>query len=140
MNTFTRAVVIPSAGFILLWLIFLTLCFIFCPGIIGLYQWRIALLDRWDLCEKTDEFVESLDTTYEHYGVRNAQDHEVITEYGTYRIMPFGRLINVKILASDNDREAYVFLEQYLSSHYAQDKRVRDVYICGGGTVMVDCR
>jgi len=48
-------------------------------------------------------------------------------------------LINVKILKVVEDEE-YEDLKEDLKSHYKGDKRVNDVYICQGGTVMIDCR
>jgi hypothetical protein len=50
-----------------------------------------------------------------------------------------GRLINVKIdsMASDDDYEQ---LRQALAAHYSADGRVKQVYRCHAGTIMIDCR
>lgn len=53
--------------------------------------------------------------------------------------MPSGRLIIVKFLdAADNKN--YTELKEDLSDHYSGDKRVNEVYINQGGTVVIDCR
>ena len=53
--------------------------------------------------------------------------------------MPTGRLINVRIEKSVNDSE-YEKLKNVLKEHYRNNINVNDVYICGGGTIMIDCR
>ena len=50
-----------------------------------------------------------------------------------------GRLINVRIEREVASSE-YENLRQILESHYSGDSRVNQVYICEGGTVMIDCR
>jgi hypothetical protein len=91
------------------------------------------------LYKETDFFVESLESTYVSYGIVGGLDDQKITEDGMYQITPIGRLVNVKILvnvpSSDYDK-----LKKELKEHYKDDYRVRDVYICGAGTVMIDCR
>jgi hypothetical protein len=93
---------------------------------------------KQELYQKTDTFVESLQTTYESYGL-NGLKHAVTTSDDLYTIMPIGRLINVKIKNYVTDEE-YEKLKKNLEKHYKNDSRVNDVYICGGGTVMIDCR
>lgn len=61
------------------------------------------------------------------------------TSDGEYRIMPLGRLINVRIERSVSDKDYYRLLED-LQSHYKNDSRVNDVYRCKAGTIMIDCR
>lgn len=92
-----------------------------------------------DLYEKTDAFVQSLETTYESYGINGSRDHTVLTNDSLYSIHPVGRLINVKIQKVVDDEE-YENLRKDLETHYKDDIRVNSVYICGGGTVMIDCR
>ncbi len=91
-----------------------------------------------DLYAQTDSFVTSLATTYEHYGLFD-DSHATITTDGVYKINPLGRLINVRIEKEVSDKE-YEELRADLERHYKDDKRVNKVYICGGGTVMIDCR
>ncbi len=92
-----------------------------------------------DLFEKTDYFVESLNTQYESYGLLGGERYTQYAEKGKYRIMPIGRLINVRIeqYASSKDYEE---LRKSLEKHYSHDPNVNRVYICEGGTVMIDCR
>ena len=87
----------------------------------------------------TDEFVESLYTTYESYGMFGGDEFTTLTEDGRYQVMPVGRLINVKIMEVVED-EVYEDLRDDLQSHYSSDDRVKDVYISQGGTIMIDCR
>ena len=91
-----------------------------------------------ELYKVTDYFVESLETNYESYGLAGWK-HTKTTESGLYRVTPMGRLISVKILeVVENDM--YEDLKEDLKSHYRNDKRVNDVYINQGGTIMIDCR
>jgi hypothetical protein len=92
-----------------------------------------------ELFELTDSFVESLQTTYDSYGILGGTDHMKTTTDGQYQVMPVGRLVNVKILKVVND-EVYKDLEEDLKSHYKNDKRVNDVYRNNAGTIMIDCR
>ncbi|HHT23655.1 MAG TPA: ABC transporter [Bacteroidales bacterium] len=92
-----------------------------------------------ELFELTDFFVESLQTTYESYGILGGTDHMKITSDGQYQVMPIGRLINVKILKVVNN-DVYKDLEKDLEAHYRNDKRVNGVYISNAGTIMIDCR
>lgn len=87
----------------------------------------------------TDSFVESLQTTYDSYGILGGEAHKKLTSDGQYQVMPIGRLINVKILKVVSD-DIYKDLKEDLKSHYKNDKRVNDVYINKGGTIMIDCR
>ena len=50
-----------------------------------------------ELHKITDGFVESLQTTYTSYGLINTDKYSKYTKDSLYRIMPIGRLINVKI-------------------------------------------
>ncbi len=92
-----------------------------------------------ELFEITDEYVESLNSTYESYGVFGGLKHEKLTKDKEYKVFPIGRLINVRIEheASDDDYES---LRRSLESHYSGDSRVNQVYRCQGGTLMIDCR
>jgi hypothetical protein len=87
----------------------------------------------------TDSFIESLQTTYDSFGILGGKEHIKTTSDGQYQVMPVGRLINVKILKVVGD-DVYKDLEEDLKSHYKDDKRVNDVYRNNGGTIMIDCR
>jgi hypothetical protein len=45
----------------------------------------------------TDEFVENLQTKYESYGLLGGMEHTKYTEDKEYKVLPMGRLINVRI-------------------------------------------
>jgi hypothetical protein len=92
-----------------------------------------------ELYGMTDSFVESLQTTYDSYGILGGREHIKSSSDGLYQVMPIGRLINVKILKAVSD-EVYKELEEDLENHYKNDKRVNDVYINNAGTIMIDCR
>ena len=94
--------------------------------------------NKKELYKITDYFVESLETTYESYGI-TGMNHTKTTESGLYKVTPIGRLINVKIQEVVNN-DVYEDLKEDLESHYRNDKRVNDVYINQGGTIMIDCR
>ena len=87
----------------------------------------------------TDEFVEELQTTYESYGLLGGMEHEKYTKDGEYKVLPIGRLINVRIerIATDDEYES---LRKALESHYSNNPRVNQVYRSKGGTLMIDCR
>jgi hypothetical protein len=88
---------------------------------------------------KTDSFVDSLHTKYDSYGFLNTTKNSVKTSDSVYSVTPVGRLINVKILQPSIETE-YEELKTKLADHYKDDKRVNEVYICGAGTIMIDCR
>ena len=92
-----------------------------------------------ELFKSTDEFVLSLETTYDSYGLLGGSEHAITTSDGLYTITPIGRLINVKIQKVVDDDE-YEGLREDLEKHYKSDTRVNKVYICEAGTVMIDCR
>ncbi|WP_141672811.1 ABC transporter [Flavobacterium crassostreae] len=92
-----------------------------------------------ELFSKTDNFVESLQTTYDSYGIMNIDEFSEKTSDSLYAVTPIGRLINVKLLIPSEVSE-YEKLKTELSNHYKNDKRVNDVYICAAGTIMIDCR
>lgn len=91
-----------------------------------------------ELYEITDSFVESLNTTYESYGLFGGS-HSRTTSDGLYTVTPIGRLINVKIQKYVSNEE-YEDLREDLEDHYEDDYRVKKVYINKGGTVIIDCR
>lgn len=95
--------------------------------------------NRTGLYSKTDSFVDCLETKYESYGLLGGMKHRTLTDDGEYAITPIGRLINVRI-EKPVEVEEYEELKNDLKNHYDGDNRVNDVYICGGGTVMIDCR
>lgn len=92
-----------------------------------------------ELYEITDYFVTSLYTRYESYGILGGMDDIRYTSDREYKVMPTGRLINVRIedYAAQSD---YLKLRDKIAKHYKNDPRVHNVYICGGGTIMIDCR
>jgi hypothetical protein len=92
-----------------------------------------------ELFKEADFFVESLQTTYESYGILGGSENAKTTSDGLYTIMPVGRLINVKIQKSVESKE-YEELKQDLKDHYEGNAKVNDVYICEAGTIMIDCR
>ena len=91
-----------------------------------------------ELYEKTDYFVEQLNTTYDSYGLKGSS-YKHYTNDGKYKVEPLFRLINVRIEGGASEIE-YEILRTILDWHYALDRRVNDVYICGYGTIMIDCR
>ncbi len=95
--------------------------------------------EKKELFDITDSLVESLQTTYESYGVLGGNEHEKTTKDGLYRVKPIGRLINVKILKPVED-DVYEELKLELKNHYEGNSSVNDVYINNGGTIMIDCR
>ncbi len=92
-----------------------------------------------ELYEITDEFVEELHTDVESYGLLGGVDDTEYTDDGAFRVLPMGRLVNVKIEHEATDEE-YEALRAALESHYADDERVTEVYRCRAGTIMIDCR
>lgn len=95
--------------------------------------------EKKELYKNVDYFIEKLETEYQSYGILGGKDEAKITKEGTYKIMPIGRLINVRIEHEASDKE-YERLLENLKSHYKGDKRVKDIYKCQAGTLMVDCR
>ena len=96
-------------------------------------------LGKRDLYKQTDFFIEQLQTTYSSYGLFGGMDDVRYANDGYYKITPIGRLINVRI-EEDVDEKKYESLLNALKRHYSNDNRVNDVYICGYGTIMIDCR
>ncbi len=92
-----------------------------------------------ELFKVTDNFVTSLDEKYESYGLLGGRDHKILTSDGMYSITPLGRLVNVKIQKAVGNKE-YEELRIELENHFKNDSRVNKVYICGAGTIMIDCR
>lgn len=92
-----------------------------------------------ELYEITDGFVKSLQTTYDSYGVFGGKEFTRYTKDNLYKVMPVGRLINVRIERFATSEE-YEDLKNDLKEHYKDNPSVNDVYICGGGTIMIDCR
>jgi hypothetical protein len=98
-----------------------------------------ACSERNELYIITDGFVKSLSTTIESYGVFKSGTEKKITTDNRYQVMPTGRLIIVKFIDYVDNKE-YKKLKDDLADHYSGDKRVNDVYINQGGTVVIDCR
>ena len=95
--------------------------------------------DRNELYNITDGFVKSLSTSMESYGVFESGSDKKITSDNRYQVMPTGRLIIVKFI-DYVDKKEYEKLKDDLTDHYSGDKRVNEVYINQGGTVVIDCR
>ena len=104
-----------------------------------LQLWACGQVKYREVLSLADEFVSSLETDYQSYGLLGGVDKIRYTKDGLYQVFPMGRLINVKIdsMASDDDYEQ---LRQALASHYSEDGRVKQVYRCHAGTIMIDCR
>lgn len=95
--------------------------------------------DKKELFEITDSFVNSLNSDVESYGILSSKDHIRTTSDSVYRVMPVGRLINVKILENTGGQE-YESLINDLKEYYKGNSKVNDVYKINAGTVMIDCR
>lgn len=95
--------------------------------------------DKKELYKITDNFVEKLHTKYESYGIMGGSKHTTYTKNRHYKVMPIGRLINVRI-EKVVEKKKYQDLKKDLERHYRRDQRVNDVYISKGGTIMIDCR
>ena len=93
-----------------------------------------------DLYKHTDYFIENLYSTYgyESYGLEGTK-YQRKTKNGEFQITPIGRLINVKRLDYTTDKE-YEELKTIIKKHYKNNWKVKDVFICGYGTIMIDCR
>lgn len=104
---------------------------VFCLGLLsGCSKYK-------ELYKITDKFVESLYTDYESYGLFGG--HNEYTPDHAYKVMPIGRLINVRIEKVASDEE-YEDLIDDLKWHYKGNSHVNDVYRCKAGTIMIDCR
>lgn len=95
--------------------------------------------EKQELYSHIDFFINQLNSRYESYGLLGGQDDTRYTNEGTFKVMPMGRLINVRIEHVATDEE-YEKLLNDLKSHYKNDSRVNKVYRCAAGTLMVDCR
>lgn len=93
---------------------------------------------KTELYKATDSFVKSLQTNFESYGLEG-KNYSITTSDGQYTITPIGRLINVKVLKSISEEE-YEKLRIEIEKHYKNDTHVNKVFICEGGTIMIDCR
>jgi hypothetical protein len=91
-----------------------------------------------ELYEITDSYVKSLETKGS-YSLKGWHKFQKLTSDSQYQVMPFGRLINVKIM-KPVAQEVYTELMEDLKYHYKGDTRVNDVYLNNLGTVMIDCR
>ena len=91
-----------------------------------------------ELYEITDYFVNSLYDEYNSYGVEGAK-YIKKTSDGVYSVMPFYRLIIVKI-EKESTYSKYEDLKNDLSQYYKGNWKVNDVYINQAGTLVIDCR
>lgn len=92
---------------------------------------------RSELYQLTDKVVESLYTDYESYGLLGGA--EQFTSDREYKVIPIGRLVNVRIEHEATDDEYENLLED-LRNHYKGNNHVNNVYRCQAGTIMIDCR
>jgi hypothetical protein len=92
-----------------------------------------------DLYRHTDYFVEQLSTVYVSYGLAGLK-YKRFTDDGKYGIFPTGRLINVRIESPYATTKDYENLRKDLERYYRGNPNVNKVYICQGGTIMIDCR
>ena len=70
---------------------------------------------------------------------KHFKDDTEYTDDGAFRVLPMGRLVNVKIEHEATDEE-YEALRAALESHYVDDERGTEVYRCRAGAIMIDCR
>ncbi|WP_299114335.1 hypothetical protein [uncultured Winogradskyella sp.] len=106
--------------------------------LITIFLFTSCSQNKRELYEITDSFVESLDTKFESYGIQGEKYSKKTTD-GKYRVIPIGRLINVKIMEVVEDL-TYEDLREDFTNHYDNDNRVNKVYINNLGTIMIDCR
>ena len=94
--------------------------------------------EKEELYRICDKFIDSLSTHYNSYGFYRSLDNIKVTKKGEYQIFPTERLINIKI-NRQVDKDTYESLRKDIERRYKKDSRVTDVYICKGGTIMIDC-
>lgn len=94
--------------------------------------------EKQDLYDNVEYFIDKLGNTYSSYGIEGIK-YTRYTKNNNYKIMPIGRLINVRIEKGANFDE-YNELKNDLKNHFKSTTLVKDVYICNAGTIMVDCR
>lgn len=92
------------------------------------------------LFTNTDKLVNSLYGEYKSYGLLGGVDEMEVTDIGKFQTTPIGRLVNVRINKEDCSDTEYEILRKVLTFHYWGNNKVRNVYICGLGTLMIDCR
>ena len=96
---------------------------------------ELKLLDLYD---KIDYFIDELSYNVNSYDWTLAEYYAKYACDGQYRVMPIGRLINIRI---EQVVPSYRYTElcNRLKDHYNNNSNVRNVYVCQGGTVMIDC-
>lgn len=92
-----------------------------------------------ELFEITDGFVDNLHSSYRSYGLFGGLEYAKHTKDKEYRVFPIGRLINVRI-EHYADGDEYESLRKALESHYADNRKVNQVYRNRAGTITIDCR
>ena len=90
-----------------------------------------------DLFQITDRLVEGLYTEYRSYDLQGGKSE--YTPDKEYKVMPIGRLINVRIEKVASDEEYESLIDDF-KSHYKGNSHVHRVYRCQAGTIMIDCR
>lgn len=65
--------------------------------LILLWALQSVFFNKRELFLKTDYFVESFSTSIQSYGLLGGSEYTECAEDGEYRIVPMGRLINVRI-------------------------------------------
>ena len=85
-----------------------------------------------ELYEITDEFVEELHTDVESYGLLGGVDDTEYTDDGAFRVLPMGRLVNVKIEHDATDEE-YAREVERLSTRYPLSREELERFLQKGG-------
>lgn len=94
----------------------------------------------YQLFNNADKLVNDLDEKYEAYGLFSIDEFIDTTAIGNFQTFPLGRLINVRINKPISNDIEYSILQNVLKFHYLGNSKVKDVYKCNGGTLVIDCR
>jgi hypothetical protein len=86
-----------------------------------------------------EDFVTALEDADKSFKILGMKAEAKLTGDGRHQVTAVGRLVNVKIMAPV-PAEEYEALREQVAGWYEGDSRVREVYISGHGTVMLDCR
>ena len=111
---------------------------IFLSAIVLVILLTAGCIGKRELYKTTDGFVQSLETVYESYGLSGI-NLSTTTSDGIYTVTPMFRLIVVRIERTASLQE-YEKLKKKLERRYKNNSTVDRVYICNGGTVVIDCR
>ena len=92
-----------------------------------------------EMLDIVEGFVTELENPATTFPLMKAAKLGQLTTCGTYRVQPLGRMVNVKIMQAVPAVD-YEILKNDLAAHFADDARVKRVFVSQVGTVMVDCR